>query len=168
MSGIPVSWFAIKSLDGTNFGGNVYFLRREPREKPSESDWDQPITAHVRAQDRTQVAVVGGEDDAQWVPTWTDFLRIKYMKLHTFFTCLQLFWALLFFFSFFFCKCKWTNKWTELVYTHEEEVAELSIVAVDHCSPWPGLPIPQKWNNSKCNLGNVAVVWKILCETKPI
>ena len=31
--------------------------------RQSESDWDQPITAHVRAQDRTRVAVVGGEDD---------------------------------------------------------------------------------------------------------
>ena len=35
----------------------------ESVEKPSESDWDQPITAHVRAQDRTRVAVVRGEDD---------------------------------------------------------------------------------------------------------
>ena len=33
-------------------------------EKPSESDWDQPITAHVRAHDRTRVSVVGGAYDA--------------------------------------------------------------------------------------------------------
>ena len=33
------------------------------REHPSESVRGQPITAHVRAQDRTQVAVVGSGDD---------------------------------------------------------------------------------------------------------
>ena len=38
----------------------------EPGEKPSESDRDQPITAHVWAQDRTRVAVVGGVDDDHW------------------------------------------------------------------------------------------------------
>ena len=34
---------------------------RKTGEKQSESHWDQPITAHVRAQDRTQVKVLGGE-----------------------------------------------------------------------------------------------------------
>ena len=46
------------------FGGKVAFGGgRKTGENPSESDWDQPITAHVRAQDRTRVAVMGGEDD---------------------------------------------------------------------------------------------------------
>ena len=35
---------------------------REPGEKPSKSNWDQPIRAHIGAQDRTRVAVVGSAD----------------------------------------------------------------------------------------------------------
>ena len=51
----------INTLDDTDFGGKVDFCgERKTGEKPSESDCDQPITAHVRAQDRTQVAVVAG------------------------------------------------------------------------------------------------------------
>ena len=42
-----------------------FLWREENWKKPLESDWDQPITAHVQAQDRTQVAVVGGADDVQ-------------------------------------------------------------------------------------------------------
>ena len=39
----------------------------EPGEKPSESDWDQPITAHVRAQDWTRVGpMVWDADDDHW------------------------------------------------------------------------------------------------------
>ena len=57
----------INALDDTDFGRKVDFCggrkTGEPGENPSESDWDQPISAHVRAQDRTRVAVVGGEDD---------------------------------------------------------------------------------------------------------
>ena len=50
------------------FGRESWFLRKEkagePGEKPSESNWDQPITAHVHwVRDWTRVAVVGGRDD---------------------------------------------------------------------------------------------------------
>ena len=56
--------FMNNTLDDTGFGGKVDFCgwrkTGEHGEKPSVSDWDQPITAHVRAQDRTQAPVVEG------------------------------------------------------------------------------------------------------------
>ena len=47
---LPSQRFVINTLDDTEFGGKVDFCGgRRTGEKPSESDWDQPITAHVRA-----------------------------------------------------------------------------------------------------------------------
>ena len=63
---LPSQRLVISTLDDTDFGGKVDFEGRktgEPEEKSSKSDWDQPISAHVRAQDRTRVAVVGGAVD---------------------------------------------------------------------------------------------------------
>ena len=42
-------------------GKLIFAEEGEPGENSSDSDWDQPITAHVRAQDRTRVVGVGGE-----------------------------------------------------------------------------------------------------------
>ena len=56
----------INTLDDTDFDVKVDFCggrkTRESRESSSESDWDQPISARVQAQDQTQVTVVGGMD----------------------------------------------------------------------------------------------------------
>ena len=55
------------TLDDTAFGVKVDFCggrkTGEPEEKPSYSDWDQPITSRKRATDRTQAAVLGGAND---------------------------------------------------------------------------------------------------------
>ena len=64
---LPSQRLVINMLDDSDLGGKIDFYggrkTGEPGESPSESDWDQPITAHVRAQDQTRVAVVGDEDN---------------------------------------------------------------------------------------------------------
>ena len=60
-------------LDGTYLGAKVDFWGLEtgvPEQKPSESDSDQPLSANVRAQDRTRVAVVGQAGMMTTAPTW--------------------------------------------------------------------------------------------------
>ena len=54
---LPSERLVINTIDDTDFGGRVYFCgssregnRRIRIKKTSELDWDQPISAHVRAQ----------------------------------------------------------------------------------------------------------------------
>ena len=73
----------INMLDNTDFGMKVDFSgggqTGELGDKPSKSDWDQSISAHVWAQDWTRVTVVGGVDDdycANLTPLYEDFMEI--------------------------------------------------------------------------------------------